>query len=335
MAKNKITRRDLLKSSLAAAAIAVIPEQNLAENKKCDSTYDPRGLPTVTLGKTGIVVPLIGYGTGSRFCAVTDEDKALEMLTYALDQGLYYWDTAHAYGDGLSEQRLGKILKHRRKDVFLATKVQSRDADEAKQQIETSLKRLNTDYVNLLQIHSVESLEDVEEIVKPGGLLDIVIEAKEQGVARNIGFTGHSSAKAMAYLAKKYNFDTMLIALNHYRDEIEDDKPQDFENKAIPAAAKSNLGVMVIKVIRPRETIERLKPQDLIRYALSLNHVDAAVISMTTLDNIKDNIAILKDFAPMESENMKKMRLALAPFYRHENLEWMRPDYHDGMLGLV
>jgi predicted aldo/keto reductase-like oxidoreductase len=335
MTENNITRRELLKSSaIAAAALTVGSKLSLADCGKCSSHHDSKGLPTVTLGKTGAVVPLIGYGCGSRFCAVEDEEKALEMLTYALDHGLYYWDTASSYGNEniSSEERLGKIVKHRRKEIFLSTKVIARDPDEAKQQIETSLKRLNTDHLNILKIHSVLSVEDVEEITKTGGVLDVVHEMKEQGVTQNVGFSGHCSAKAMALLAKKYNFDTMLIALNHYRDEIEDDKPQDFENEAIPAAAKSNLGIMLIKVIRPRETVKELKPKDLIRYALSLKHVNAAVISMTTLDNIKENISILKNFEPMGIEDMKEMQLALTPFYRHENLEWMRPGYRDGLL---
>ncbi|MHC4759494.1 MAG: aldo/keto reductase [Planctomycetota bacterium] len=335
MSRNKINRRELLKSSVAAAAaITIGSKYSTADCGQCSSSYDSKGLPTVTLGKTGAVVPMIGYGTGSRFCEVEDEDKALEMLTYALDHGLYYWDTASSYGNDniSSEERLGKIVKHRRKEIFLSTKVIARDPDEAKQQIETSLKRLNTDHLNILKIHSIMSVEDVEEITRTGGLLDVVHDMKEQGVTQNVGFSGHCSAKAMALLAKKYNFDTMLIALNHYRDETEDDQPQDFENKTIPVAAKNKLGVILIKVIRPRETVPNLKPKDLIHYALSLKHINAAVISMTSIDNIRDNIQILKEFKPMEPENMKKMQLALQPFYKHENLEWMKPGYRDGLL---
>lgn len=336
MSENKLSRRELLKSSAAAAAVLTVGTKlSSADGGQYVSHYDPKGLPTVTLGKTGAVVPLIGYGTGSRFCAVTDEDKALEMLTYALNHGLYYWDTAHSYGNEeagiVSEERLGKIAKHRRKEIFLATKVDARDPDEAKQQIETSLKRLNTDYLDVLQMHSIMSVKDVEEITRSGGLMDVVLEMKEQGVAKNIGFTGHCSAKAMALLARKYNVDTMLIALNHYRDEIENNRPQDFENNAVPVAAHSNLGIMLIKVIRPRETVKGLKPKDLIRYALSLKHMHAAVISMSSMQNIKDNIAVLKEFKPMSEDDMKTMQLALATFYKHQNLEWMKPSYRDGM----
>lgn len=333
MIETSISRRKFLKDTLAAtAALGIGPSLAVAE--KSESAFDAKGLPTRMLGGTGIKVPLIGVGTGSRFCAVKDEDKALEMLTYALDHGLYYWDTAHDYSDDevISEKRLGKILKHRRSEIFLATKVGAREPDEAKRHIEESLSRLQTDYVDLLQIHSVESVEDVEIITKKGGLLDVVRGMREQGVARRIGFTGHRSAEAMALAARKYDFDTMLIALNHYREEVEDDKKQDFENKAVSVAVDKGLGVMVIKVIRPRETVKSVTPNELIRYALSLNHVNAAVISVDDLKFVKANIAILADFKPLDKKKVDKIRTALAPFYRHEGLEWMQPHYRDGLL---
>jgi predicted aldo/keto reductase-like oxidoreductase len=333
MIEAPISRRKFLKDTLAAtAALAIGPSLAVAE--KSESAFDAKGLPTRMLGGTGIKVPLIGVGTGSRFCVVKDEDKALEMLTYALEHGLYYWDTAHSYGNDevISEKRLGKIVKHRRSEIFLATKVEGREPDEAKRNIEESLSRLQTDYVDLLQIHSVESVEDVEFITKKGGVLEVVRGMREQGVARHIGFTGHRSAEAMALAARQYDFDTMLIALNHYREEVEDDEEQDFENKAVPVAAEKGLGVMVIKVIRPRETVKSVRPDELIRYALSLKHVNAAVISVDELKFVKANIAILADFKPLDKKKMDKIRTALAPFYRHEGLEWMQPHYRDGLL---
>lgn len=332
MIETPISRRKFLKDTLAAtAALAISP--SLAAAEKSESAFDAKGLPTRMLGGTGIKVPLIGVGTGSRFCAVKDEDKALEMLTYALEHGLYYWDTAHSYGNDevISEKRLGKIVKHRRSEIFLATKVEGREPDEAKRNIEESLSRLQTDYVDLLQIHSVESVEDVKFITKKGGVLEVVRRMREQGVARHIGFTGHRSAEAMALAARQYDFDTMLIALNHYREEVEDDEEQDFENKAVPVAAEKGLGVMVIKVIRPRETVKSVRPDELIRYALSLKHVNAAVISVDELKFVKANIAILADFKPLDKKKMDKIRTALAPFYRHEGLEWMQPHYRDGL----
>jgi predicted aldo/keto reductase-like oxidoreductase len=325
MASKKYTRRDFIRISTAAtAALALSPDiaSSLTKNG-----YDPKGLPTRSLGKTGVQVPLIAIGTGSRFCAVKDEEKALHILTYALDHGLYYWDTAYVYGNDsvTSEKRLGKIVKNRRKEIFLATKVSAREPDLAKKQIEESLQRLQTDSVDLLQIHSLESVDDLADITRKNGVYQVVQSMKEQGITRFIGFTGHSSARAMKKAVAEYDFDTMLIALNHYSEGEEN-----FEQSAIPAALKKQMGVLVMKVIRPRETVKTIATEDLIRYALSLKQVSAAVIGTDSLEVLKANINIIKNFSPLDEARMDELRMSLAPFYKNRNLEWLHPDYFDG-----
>jgi len=322
---SKINRREFIKTTTAAA---VGSGASLAFAGK-DSPFDAKGLPTVSLGKTGVRVPRYALGLGSRFCSVQEEDKGLEILNYALDHGLYYWDTAATYqsGDVVSEERLGKLLKTRRKEVFLATKVREREPDKAKAQIERSLQRMQTDHLDLLQVHLIRSLEDVEDIGKKGGVYDILQSLKEQGVVKHIGFTGHLSAEAMKKAADQYDFDTMLIALNHHQKG-----EQKFEQQAVPAAAEKGMGVLVMKVIRPRETVENLNPRNLVRYALSLDFVHSAVIGTDSLKVMKENIELIKKFKPMDEKEMQEIRAVLAPFYRHENLDWMSPGYVDGRL---
>jgi len=325
MRKNKISRRKFIKiTSVTTAGLAI--ESGLIH---CTSPvpYDPKGLPTRTLGKTGVKIPLIAIGTGSRFCAVKKEDKALEILTYALDNGLYYWDTAHiyAYDSIVSEKRLGSIIKDRRKEVFLSTKISARDPEKAKEQIERSLVRLQTDHVDILKVHSIENLDDLQEITKKGGLYDVLRSLKEQGIAKFIGYSGHNSDVAMAEAAKNFDFDTMLVALNHYSDDGDD-----FEQKAVSAAAKKDMGVMVMKVIRPRETVTEIAVSDLIRYALSLKQAHGAVIGIDNMNVLKENIELLKTFKPFDSQKMDDLRASLSPFYRNKNLEWMHHGYKDG-----
>ncbi len=140
--KKKITRREFVQTSAAAAAaVSVLPAAACSLNK---SPYDAKGMPTVKLGKTGVKVPRLGFGCGSRWMGVQSDDAALEILEYALQQGLYYWDTAASYGNDQisSEERIGKILKKHRESVFLVSKTGERDGDKAKESIETSLKRL-------------------------------------------------------------------------------------------------------------------------------------------------------------------------------------------------
>lgn len=327
MSNKRISRRSFLKGVLATTATLTCGCKFVSPIAY--PTFNPKGVPTRTLGKTEIQVPVIGIGTGSRFCSVYDEDKALEILTYALDNGLYYWDTAHDYGKDkvISEERLGKILKKRRKEIFLATKVLARNIDDAKRQIEESLKRLQTDYIDILQIHSIKSVEDAKEVVKKGGVLDVVRSLKDQGVAKFIGFTGHRSAEAMAMLARDFDFDTMLIALNHIGTGHES-----LAKYAVPIASEKGLGIMIMKVLRAKETIKGILPSDLIKYSLSLEHVHSAVLGIDGMGVLKQNIALLRDFKTLNSEKMEEISIMLTPFFRHKNVAWMLPDYRDGIL---
>ncbi|MBS3770216.1 MAG: aldo/keto reductase [Bacteroidales bacterium] len=321
--KNNISRREFLKrTAYAAAAVGLVPQ--VAWSKDHSVHYDPKGLPTRTFGKTGVKIPMITYGTGSRFMK-EDTDKGLELLEYALSKGLYYWDTAASYKNvsEYSEERLGRLLKTHRKKVFLATKVQERDAEGAKRTIERSFEKLQTDYIDLYQIHSISGMEDARNL---DGVYQVLKDYQRQGAIRFIGFTGHTSAKAMKYVAENYDLDTMLIALNHMQEN------QNFEERAMPAAAAKNLGVLGMKVIRPRESINRLRPTDLIKYALSLDHVTAANIAMDSKEVIDTNIEIIRNFQKLSESRMNELQAQLRPFFNHENVEWMKPGYVDGLM---
>lgn len=299
----------------------------LAPAVACSSSpYDSKGLPTSVLGNTGVQIPLMIIGTGSRFMAVSEE-KGLEILETALENGLYYWDTAASYknDEHYSEERIGKILPSVRERVFLSTKVQERNGDKAKRTIETSLKRLNTDYINLYQIHSISDEEEVRQFGDKDGVLPVLKQYQDEGIIRHIGFTGHTSASAMKLAAEMYDFDTMLIALNHQKNG------EKFEEQPVPFAAKKGMGVLAMKVIRPREKLQGLHPDELVRYALSLDGVTAAVIGTDSLEVLKDNIATISSFEPLTNEKMKELHVKLDPFFQSNDLPWMQPGYYDGM----
>jgi aryl-alcohol dehydrogenase-like predicted oxidoreductase len=323
--KENISRREFMISS-AGAVVSLA-----AWSPATKSSYDPKGLPTNLLGKTGIQVPYIGFGTGSRFCSVADEDIGLAILNHALDNGLYYWDTASGYkgsdGKVVSEERLGKVLKSRRKEVFLATKVGSRDIEKAKKELERSLKRLHTNQIDLYQIHNVKNMEDVEELFKSDGLVRFLDDLKSQGIIRFTGFSGHTSAKAMQAMADRYDFDTMLVALNHYQRYGQERREQD----AISTAHKKNMGIMAMKVIRPRETVKNISSTELVNYALSLPKVSTSLIGMESIKIMNANIEIIKNFKPLSPDEMNRIRMTLNPFFHDKNLEWMQPGYTDSM----
>ena len=323
-----IHRREFLKKCVTStAAMGMLSARKLISGRP-EFPYNAKGLPTVIHGKTGARVPRLAMGWGSRFCAVKDPENSQELLSYALNNGFYYWDTAHdyVYEGVVSEERLGLVLKHRRQEVFLATKVGERTFDGAMRHIEESLKRLHTDHLEILQIHSVLSLDDVEKIGAKNGVYRALQKMKDEKVTKFIGFSGHSNADAMAAMASRFDFDTMLIALNHYGEKI-----GDMENYAIPRAAEKKMGIIVMKVIRPRENIGNLKAADLIRYALSLKHPHVAVIGTDSLDVVKKNRELLLNFSPMSLEEMEKLKENLEPFFAGSNIPWMQPGYSDGI----
>lgn len=321
----KLPRRKFIKTTaVAAAGAAALPHLGFAG--KAEPRFDAKDLPTRRLGKTGVDVPVLAFGAGSRWMAIQDDDEALTMLEYALDQGVYYWDTAASYGNRRisSEERIGKLLPSRRREVFLVTKTQQRDADAAKAEIEQSLKRLNTDFIDLFHVHSIESVEDAETLGDKGKVLDVIHDYRDQGIIKHIGFTGHTTPDGMRRAAELYDFEAMMIALNHHGRGT-----KDFEGVATPAAAR-DMGIIAMKVIRPRESVPDLDPADLVKYALTLPHFATANIGTDSMEVLKMNLELARHFEPLSETKMDELTVRMEPFFRGERVAWMQPGYVDG-----
>ena len=175
MKNTGMKRREFLKTC-AASTVALGALGSSCDLLSSEKTgYDAKGLPTVTLGKTGLVVPRIGIGCGSRFCAVQDPAKSVEILTCALDHGFYYWDTAHDYGTDkvVSEERLGLVLKTRRKDVVLSTKIQRRTYDAATGEIKAYLDDMSTPILTSVDKNLDHGLVGVGSFDDTGSFADI------------------------------------------------------------------------------------------------------------------------------------------------------------------
>jgi predicted aldo/keto reductase-like oxidoreductase len=331
------SRRKFIRSALGAgiviagSGISYPAKEDEIKKKKTRNPYNAKGLPTTVLGKTGVVIPRMAIGLGSRFLAIKELDEAIEMCSYALDNGLYYWDTAHTYINtatgAVSEERLGHIVKDRRKEIFLSTKIAARNPDEAKKQIELSLKRLQTDHLDMMKIHAVETPEEAENICMKGGLLDLFSRMKEEGITRFIGFSGHGNPEALKILVETNRFDSLLFAMNHYTGTR-----FDRQGIIIPAAKQRGMGIMIMKTVRPKETIKNLDPAELVRFALSLDGPSGIIVGMDSKRVVDSNLGLLRNFKPMSGEEKQKYAVMLAPFFRHENLEWMKPGYHDGLV---
>src|SRR5262247_1060740 len=173
------SRREFLKNTTAAVVLG-------AAEKALGAA--PSALPKRRLGKTREMVSCIGFGSGSRFCSIQDEVAAQALLERAFSLGINYFDTAGSYTrrpiERLSEKRLGEFFKKRRKDVFLATKIDPRDKDGALRSVEASLKFLQTEYLDLIQIHSLSDLNDLDRIGSPNGVLAAIQQLKELKVVR-------------------------------------------------------------------------------------------------------------------------------------------------------
>lgn len=312
-----VTRREFL----GAAALSTVAGRLEAA----------KTLPTRPLGRTGENVTILGFGSGSRFLQYEDEDSALHAIGRALELGVRYFDTAHDYGKGLSEERVGKGLGSRRGEVFLTTKLISRTADEGRRDIETSLKRLRTDHVDLLHIHDLKGPEDLAAIEAPGGILEAVYEAREQGTARFVGITCHADPAALRDAIDRHDFDCTQFALNAALARMEPEGWQatrmetgSFESLALPVARRKGMGVLAMKVFVQDQLAGRATPEELLRYALTLP-VSAAVVGMPKLEHLEQNAARARGFQPLAEAEMERLRasydekdrVALRRFFRH------------------
>jgi uncharacterized protein len=285
---------------------------------------NPNALPMRTLGRTGAPVSILAFGCGSRFLMYEDEVEALAILNHAIDQGITYVDTAYAYGDGKSETRVGKVMATRRKDVWLATKIPDRTRDEFMRRLEASLKRLQTDHVDLLHIHSLGKAEDLAKIEAPDGALKGLMEAREQKMARAIGMTSHTSGEVMAQAIQKHDLDCVQMALNASQNGR-------FEELALPAARAKNLGVIAMKITGQEYLLKNADGKSdihsLLRYSMSLP-VTTAVVGMPQKEMLDQNIEIARTFTALPEGDMDRLRKELEPS-RH-GLEKNLTGHHDG-----
>ena len=278
-------------------------------------------MPTRILGRTGARVSILAMGGGSRFLMYLDEDKALEALNRAFDLGITYMDTAYSYGNGRSEERVGKVMKTRRKDIFLATKVEARKGDEAQRILEGSLKRLQTDHLDLMHVHSLTDEHDLAAVEAPDGVLKVLLKLRDQKVTRFIGITSHTDPVVLKMALERHDFDCTQMALNAARAgmrggkrgmEPNPDLKTSFEDVALPVARAKKMGVIAMKIFAQEVLVGQAPPSKLLYYPLSLPGVTLAVAGMPKLELIDQNVALAKAFKPLPRAEMHQLSTALA-----------------------
>lgn len=303
---SQLTRRRWLSSLIGATFSGVVFSQE-------------HRIPQRPLGKTGVKVPILGVGGGSAFVAMSEEETE-RYLNRALELGLNYWDTAHIYGNGVSETRMGRVLKTKRKKVFLATKTSARTYDEAMRQVEISLKRLQTDHIDLIQIHDWRTNDDPLAIGRRDGVLTALRKLRDEKVVRFVGLTGHTTPEGMKKVLELYDdIDTVLIPVNPAQPE--------FETTIVPIAQKKGIAVLAIKVTGRKSLFKKAEAAELLRYAWTAP-ISTAVVGMTGLQILETNAKLAAQFKPMSDDERIKLRQRLRAV--RGQLPYLAEHYRDG-----
>jgi len=258
-------------------------------------------IPTRVFGKTGARLTVIGQA-GGRFPLISEED-AIAVTRRALDLGITYFDTAAGYWDGRSEEVYGKVLPTARKKIFLTTKSQKRGRKEAEAELENSLRRMKTDYVDLWQVHSIIDRADVDKVFAPGGAIEAFEAAKKAGKCRFIGFTGHRDPYAHLEMLKRYDkWDTILMPLH-----IADPLYLSFEKLVLPVAIERNLGIQGMKNFANAKLLQSFSARECLSYVLSLP-IHCTAIGCTTIGQLEDDVRIAQSLKPFDGAQLSALR---------------------------
>jgi len=255
------------------------------------ATYD---IPTTTLGRTGLQVTR--FGIGGAYC------ESVEGYQAALDCGVKYVDTARAYRDGEDEKVIGQAIKGRRDDLILATKTAQRDAKGARQDLETSLRLLNTDHIDIYQLHHLNTEEERDRALGPGGAMEAVRKAREEGLVRFIGVTGHDWVQVQKAIATGL-FDTVLCWYNCAMKEP--------EASVFPEALIHNTGVVIMNASRNDKLFggsEDPPPEQFYRYVLSHEAVCVTIMGLrdvTRFCHIASALSERVTLTPQEKTQME------------------------------
>jgi aryl-alcohol dehydrogenase-like predicted oxidoreductase len=262
-------------------------------------------IPKRVLGRTGEKLTIIGQG-GARFHLVPfEEGKAVVRRAY--DLGINYFDMARSYSNSHAEEVYGAVIPEFRKEIFLTTKSGQRTRKGAQAELETSLRTMKTDHVDLWQMHNVARMQDVEQIFAPGGAIEAFEEAKKAGKCRFIGYSNCRDPEVhVAMLRHAERFDTALMPL-HVADTCFSDSPKmSFEQTALPAAVERGVGIFAIKVFGNAFLLRTFSVGDCLRYTLSLP-ITAAPLGFCTIGQLEDDVRIARNFTPLAAEEKKAL----------------------------
>ena len=258
--------------------------------------------PERPLGSTGVTVPLIGYGTAPLGKPDVSREQAVRCLNHAIDRGITYLDTSPDYG---SEPHVGVVMRSRRDEVFLATKINRRSNDGVLDELKESLNRLQTDHVDLIQVHAVNAWADLEQALAPDGAVAALEQARDQGLVRFIGITGHARPEILGQALTRYPFDTVLVALG-----VADRLVTSPETFVLPTAVERGIGVIAMKVLGHGEYPDRALA---LRYSLGLPGVSLAIVGMKSPQEIDEALTNATAVRPLDERELERLIAGVRP----------------------
>ncbi len=342
--KNSSRRRFLQGAAMAGAATvasyspAVAPalaqsdpaREAAAENMSVEKTSNPvvtnfkgrygKGdvpefqAPKRPMGKTGLQVSILGVG-GYHLGTIADQSEGSDLVAKALDHGINFFDNAWEYHEGLSEELLGAALKGKRDRAIVMTKVctHGRKKDVAMRMLEESLTRLQTDHLDVWQVHEVIYYNDPEKAYAPDGVLEALAAAKQQGKVRFVGFTGHKNPSIhLDMLNRGFTFDTIQFPINPF-----DPSYRSFEKEVLPVAVQKGMAVFSMKSMGGSgESIVHgaLTPTEALSYAMSVPGVSTTISGMDSMAVLDQNLRILSGFKALNEKQMADLRMHCRQF---------------------
>jgi predicted aldo/keto reductase-like oxidoreductase len=331
----KLKRRDVLKLGTAAAA-GFVARGVMAETPKGIPALPvnpktPDAMPMRNLGTTGFQVGIFSLGGQAAIEKADNFDVAVPLIERALDLGVNYADTSARYGgaeERWSERYFGEVLKTRRSEVFLATKTHDRTRDGSLRLLERSLELLQTDHIDLWQMHNLSRMNQIDQVFAKGGAIEALVEAREQGIVRSLGVSGHADPEVLIAAIERFEFDCILLALN-----AADPHHLSFKKQLLPLAVEKEMGIIGMKVparglilkswkapddpqSRYANTVPgTLDMREAMRYVLSLP-VSTVIVGCDDIPQLEENIEIARSFNPLNQTQLAELENRAEPIHR-------------------
>ncbi|WP_446745643.1 aldo/keto reductase [Silvibacterium acidisoli] len=302
-------RRDFLKTATIAAGAAATGPWSVPALRAEEATPESNGMIYRTLGNTGVRVSALGLGGYHIGRSQISEDDSIKLMRAAIDRGINFLDNCWDYNDGVSEVRMGKALRGGYRDrAFLMTKIDGRTKEAATQQIDESLKRLQVDRVDLMQLHEVIRLEDPDRAFAEGGAIEALQEAKQSGKIRFIGFTGHKDPYVhlrMLETAKRngFHFDTVQMPVN-----VMDAHFRSFTHDVLPVLHREGIAPLGMKAFGDHFILDSntVKPIECLHYCLNLP-VAVQITGIDSMQILDQAFEATRTFKPMTEQQVASL----------------------------